>query len=104
MMKTHRIKRHMAMLALLALTAGCAAISGQETSGEYVDDATISTKARAEILGDSMLKPFQIHVETLQNVVQLSGFVDTPSQKAEAERVVRNIKGVKQGKNDIVVH
>ena len=99
----HGMGRYLVMVAVLVLNSGCAAISGQETAGEYVDDATISTKVRADLLADSTLKPFRIHVETLQDVVQLSGFVDTAAQKSEAERVARNVKGVHQIKNDIVV-
>jgi osmotically-inducible protein OsmY len=88
----------------LAITVGaCAAVQGRESTGEYVDDATISTKVRAEIIRDPNLKMGQVGVETMQGVVQLTGFVDNPAQKAEAAQLARSIKGVKEVKNNIVV-
>jgi len=92
------------LLVAFALTtsiAGCAAISGRETPGEYVDDATITTKVKASIVNDLGMK--QIGVETMQNVVQLSGFVDTPQIKARAGEIARNISGVKDVKNNLIV-
>jgi len=88
--------------AILALS-GCAPIQGRESAGEYVDDATVSTKVRAELLRNQSLKGFDIHVETMQDVVQLSGFVDSPAQKAQAEQIARNVSGVRGVRNDIVV-
>jgi len=86
-----------------ALLAGCAPIQGRETAGEYVDDATISTKVRAQLIGDQSLKAFDIHVETMQNTVQLSGFVDSDAQKAAAQRIASGVSGVRAVRNDIVV-
>ena len=91
-----------AFAVLLALSA-CAAVQGRETAGEYVDDATVSTKVRAELVKDQALKAFDIHVETMQDVVQLSGFVDSSDQKAQAERITRTIHGVRGVRNDIIV-
>jgi hyperosmotically inducible periplasmic protein len=88
--------------ALLALAA-CAPIEGRETAGQYVDDATISSKIRAELVKDQALKAFDIHVETLQGVVQLSGFVGSPTQKAEAENIVRSVRGVRGIQDNIIV-
>ncbi len=88
--------------AILALS-GCAPMQGRESAGEYVDDATVSTKVRAELLRNQSLKGFDIHVETMQDVVQLSGFVDSPAQKAQAEQIARSVSGVRGVRNDIVV-
>ena len=58
--------RFFAIRALGASLADCAAASGQETAGQHVDDATISTKVRAAIRGDPQAKLSQVSVETLQ--------------------------------------
>ena len=87
--------------ALATSFAGCAAISGRETSGEYVDDATITTKVKASIVNELGMKG--IGVETMQNVVQLSGFVDSPQIKARAGEIARGISGVKDVKNNLIV-
>ena len=89
-------------LALATSVAGCAAISGRETPGEYLDDATITTKVKATIVNELGLSS-QIGVETMQNVVQLTGFVDSPQTKARAGEIARGISGVKDVKNNIIV-
>jgi hyperosmotically inducible protein len=71
------LKRVLAALALTTSLAACAALSGRETAGEYVDDAMITTKVEAAMFDDPSLKVMQIGVETMQDVVQLSGFVDS---------------------------
>lgn len=90
-------------LALTTSLAACAAISGRETVGEYVDDATITTKVKAAMFDDPSLKVMQISVETMQNVVQLSGFVDSEQTKARAGERARSVEGVREVKNDLVV-
>jgi hyperosmotically inducible protein len=92
-----------AIAATVLLMSGCAPIQGRETAGEYVDDATVSTKVRAELIGAQSLKGLDIHVETMQDVVQLSGFVDSADQKAQAEQIARGVKGVRGVRNNIVL-
>jgi len=89
--------------AVAAALAACAPMQGRETAGEYVDDAAITAKIKAELVRDKELPATQIRVETMQNVVQLSGFVDNASQKSKATQVARGIQGVKDVKNDIIV-
>jgi osmotically-inducible protein OsmY len=45
----------------------------------------------------------EISVETMQDVVQLSGFVDSSLSKAKAGEIASNIKGVRQVRNNLVV-
>jgi hyperosmotically inducible protein len=104
---THRNRSRIGTLlllgALMASVAACAAVSGRETPGQYVDDATISTKVRAKLIGDPALKPFQISVETMQGVVQLSGFVDSWDTKHQAGTDAMNVEGVHDVHNNLVV-
>lgn len=78
-------------------------MSGRETAGEYADDATLTAKVKSAIYQDPSLKVTQIGVETLQNVVQLSGFVDSTEVKSRAGEVARDVSGVKDVTNDLVV-
>lgn len=86
-----------------AITGGCAATPTHESTGQYVDDATITTKVKAAFAGDDVVKAFDVHVETYQGVVQLSGFVDIPEQASRAEMLAKNVAGVRSVKNDIHV-
>lgn len=97
------MKTLFAMFALAITVSGCAAISGRETAGEYVDDATVTAKVKADILKEPSLKSLQISVETMQDVVQLSGFVDKPQARIRAGEIARAVQGVRSVKNDLVV-
>ena len=55
-------------LALTTSLGACTVMAGRETVGEYVDDATITTKVKAAMFDDPSLKVMQISVETMQNV------------------------------------
>ena len=88
--------------SLLALAA-CAPIEGRETAGNYVDDSSITTQVKAQLVQDQALKAFDIHVTTEKDVVQLSGFVGTEAARADAERIARNTKGVVAVQNALVV-
>lgn len=103
MLEKIRVMRICAALVLVTSISACAAVEGRESAGNYVDDATISTKVRAELVKDQALKAFDIHVDTMQGVVQLSGFVDSAAQKAQAERLARETDGVRSVRDNIIV-
>jgi osmotically-inducible protein OsmY len=98
-----QLRSFFAVCALAISLAACSAISGRETAGEYVDDATITTKVKAAILDEPSLKSLQVNVETFQDVVQLSGFVDSSQSKSKAGQLARAVDGVRSVKNDLVV-
>ena len=90
------------MLLVLLLGAGCAG-PRQERAGEYVDDAVITSKVKTQLFRDPVVSGFQVKVETYKGQVQLSGFVDTPEQRAKAAEIARGIAGVKSVTNSVVV-
>ena len=51
----------------------CSSTRTHESTGEYVDDSTITTKVKTLLAEDDFLKSFQIGVETYKGRVQLSG-------------------------------
>ena len=83
--------------------AGEAVKEEVKQAGEAMDDTAITAKIKAELVRDKELPASQIRVETMQNVVQLSGFVDSAAQKSKAAQVARSVQGVKDVKNDIIV-
>ncbi len=91
-----------ALLAVtLASVVGCASTSQQEGTGEYVDDAVITTKVKAAIFNEPTLKSTEINVETFKGVVQLSGFVNSQADIGKAVSLARSVKGVTGVKNDM---
>jgi hyperosmotically inducible protein len=87
----------------LAAMAGCASTPTTESTGEYIDDAIITTKVKAAMLDQPALKAFQIHVETFKGTVRLSGVVASRSVIDKAVEVARRVNGVKAIKNEMQV-
>ena len=88
---------------LATITAGCAGTATRESTGEYIDDATTTTKVKAAFVKDPVVSAMAVNVDTFKGTVQLSGFVDTPEQKARAEQLAAGVTGVAAVKNNITV-
>ncbi len=101
--------KHLRAIALATLTGitllstGCAVVRGQETVGAYVDDAAITTAVKAKFVDDKIVSAGSISVETLNGIVQLSGFANSTAEKMQAEQIARRSKNVRSVRNDIVV-
>ena len=102
-MKLRTTLATLAAVAALVVTSGCAVSRGQETTGAYIDDATITTKIKSEMVEDKNVDAAAIKVETLNGTVMLSGFAKNSLEKETAERIALKVKGVKQVKNEIAV-
>ena len=103
MSKLNLILRLLISLVLVVSVAGCAGNKTHESTGEYFDDSTITTKVKATMLGKAKLKSSNISVETFKGIVLLSGFVDSNEQSTLAAEVERTVKGVKMVNNGLVV-
>jgi osmotically-inducible protein OsmY len=93
-----------AMTAIVLLTtAGCAVTRGQETTGAYIDDATVTTRIKARFVENKEVDAASIKVETLNGTVMLSGFAKSSVERTTAENIARGVNGVKSVKNEIAV-
>ena len=101
----NQLKRLFAIiLALVFVSAmGCAGSRTQESTGEYVTDTWITTKVKATLVEDPVVKAREVNVETFKGVVQLSGFVSSREAMTQAVRLTSGIKGVTSVKNDMRV-
>ena len=104
--------KHIKIISVVFLTTLLASVLGchsapqhsappKESTGEYIDDSYITTKVKAAILNERMLKSAEINVETFKGIVQLSGFVNSQPDINRAVEVARSVKGVKSVKNDM---
>ncbi|NDC08742.1 MAG: BON domain-containing protein [Oxalobacteraceae bacterium] len=87
----------------VAATGGCASTKTSEGTGEYFDDSWITTRVKATILNEPTLKSSEINVETFKGEVQLSGFVSSEDNIRKAVTLTKEVKGVKNVKNDMRV-
>jgi hyperosmotically inducible periplasmic protein len=85
-------------------TTGSTAPSGSsETVGQHVDDATITTKVKADLLAANNVKSEHIHVKTRKGIVSLTGTVPSAEDRDNAKQVVENVSGVTDVKNHLKV-
>ena len=89
--------------AALLTVSGCAVTRGQETTGAYVDDASITTAVKAGFVGNKAVDATSMHVETLNGTVLLSGFAKNATERDTAGKIARDVTGVKVVKNEILV-
>lgn len=90
-------------LGTASFTTGCAGTATSASTGEFIDDSVITTKVKAALVNDPVVKALDVKVETFKGVVQLSGFVATESEKAQAGRVAATVSGVSEIKNNITL-
>jgi hyperosmotically inducible periplasmic protein len=74
-----------------------------ESAINYIDDAAITAKAKAELATASDLDASDIHVTTTRGIVTLSGTVNSGAQKEKAMVLVKKIDGVKDVTNVLAV-
>ena len=98
-------RRFTAFLSALLIFAllGCASTENRASTGQYLDDTVVTAKVKSALVADPELKATEIQVDTYKGTVQLSGFVAAPEHVQKAERLVRDIQGVKSVKNDIAI-
>ena len=87
--------------AAVLLATGCASTSNRESTGQYIDDSSITTRVKKAIFDEPSLKVVQINVETYKSVVQLSGWVDSAAQIGTAGSIAGSVDGVTSVKNDL---
>lgn len=102
-MNFRNMTRIILAVAFSALLAACAGTSTQESTGEYIDDTVLTSRVKAVLLNDPAVSGLAINVETFKGTVQLAGFVKSATERNRAVQLAREVKGVRQVKNDILI-
>jgi hyperosmotically inducible periplasmic protein len=97
------LTRKSVVTPLLAATllAACGSTPTRESTGQYIDDSSITAKIKAAFVADEQVKARDVSVETFKGTVQLSGFADTRAEMQRAVDLAAKVPGVKQVENDI---
>jgi len=91
------------LFALTLILGQPLAMAAQSAKG-MVDDSTITTEVKAKMAKDTRLGTLTgIEVNTTNGVVTLAGKVKDKSEKKQATKVAKSIKGVKSVKNELQV-
>jgi len=102
----HSQMRYISVVVCLVLTAvmlGCAGDRTNKSTGQVIDDNAIAAKVKSSLIADPQVKGTQVSVEVFKGVVQLSGFVDSTANAQKAVSIARNVEGVKEVRNSLVV-
>ncbi|MGA8147294.1 MAG: BON domain-containing protein [Gallionellaceae bacterium] len=90
--------------ALLTPAFSYATDTSTDTTGEYLDDATITLKVKADFAEDKLVKGRDISVRTDQGVVDLTGTVNSTNESDRATALASKVKGVKAVHNNLKVN
>lgn len=96
------LKLFVLFLVVLSVTAGCRSMTGK-TVGENVDDASITAAVKSKLTADRAANLTRVDVDTNRGTVYLNGSVDTADQRAHAEQLAWQTKGVKSVVNNLQV-
>jgi hyperosmotically inducible periplasmic protein len=92
--------------SILGLTmiasAACESTTGK-TSGQHIDDTTLTAAVQAKLTRDTPSNFSRINVDTDRSVVSLSGVVRTVEEKSRAEELARQVTGVRTVNNNIAI-
>lgn len=102
-MLSSTIKKSVMLPLLLVSLAACSLFEGRETTGQYVDDSTVTAKVKAAFVNDAKVSAMQVNVETMQGVVQLSGFVDSTNTEQRAVSIAQGVKGVRSVQDHLTI-
>jgi hyperosmotically inducible periplasmic protein len=97
--------RYLFVVAIAGIIAiginGCASNKTHESTGQFVDDAAITTKVKAKFLEDPLVSGLRISVETYKGIVQLSGFANSRAEIKQAGALAQQVDDVQSVRNDI---
>ncbi len=80
-----------------------AAVHAEKSTGEHVDDTTMTARVKMALLEESASDAIDINVETSMGVVQLAGFVDSEKVKSKAGQIAKDVDGVRDVSNRLTV-
>ena len=103
MVRQNTVTKLLLLPVLFLSLAACSLFEGRETTGQYVDDSTITAKVKEAFVADGTVSAMQINVETMQGVVQLSGFATNKTAEQKAVTLAQQVNGVKSVQDNIIV-
>jgi len=90
------------LFVILVLAAGCRSMTG-ESAGQNIDDSTITTEVKAKLSAERASNLTRVSVATAHGTVSLSGIVPTVADRARAEEITRQVKGVRSVMNGLQI-
>jgi osmotically-inducible protein OsmY len=90
------------LFVILVLAAGCRSMTG-ESAGQNIDDASITSQVKAKLAAERASNLTRVSVATAGGTVSLTGIVPTAADRARAEEITRQVKGVRSVTNGLQI-
>lgn len=107
----HKLRAVVVTTAAVLVLGACSRSEREEVRTEakqatnatanVVDNAALTTKVKAALIADEMVKGTQINVDSNAGSVKLTGTVDSPAQVARAVEVAKGVQGVQRVENNL---
>jgi hyperosmotically inducible protein len=98
----HVFRSMLALVVLVALTAGCTSMTGK-TAGQNVDDASITASVKGKLAAEKPATLTKVDVDTNKGTVYLTGIVETAAIKERATELARQVAGVREVVNNLKI-
>ncbi len=92
-----------ALLVVVAMLLGMSTANAAKSAAEVEENVMLTAKVKAALIADKITRARQIHIETYQGIIQLSGFVATNEEKMQAERLAASVPGVLEVHNALEI-
>jgi hyperosmotically inducible protein len=97
------VVRSIAVLLVIVLAAAACQTATGKRAGTTIDDATITASVKSRLVADKAANLTRVDVDTNSGTVYLNGTVDTAEQKAKAEQLAVQARGVKNVVNNLQI-
>lgn len=101
-MKSRFLVTAVASMVVTSLV-GAPGFAGQSTAGTKVDDATLLTRIKADLLQSRNVDGLDVNVDVKDGKVTLSGTAATAAERTQAESIAKSASGVQSVDNKIVL-
>jgi osmotically-inducible protein OsmY len=89
--------------AAVTTFTGCAGDQYDRSTGEYIDDKSLTMRVHDALANNPDYKFGDVTVNVFRGTVQLSGFVNNSDQKSKAADIAKGVQGVKEVDNKLEV-
>jgi hyperosmotically inducible periplasmic protein len=101
-MEDAMLRHVMIAVLLIGFMYGCQSTPGQ-TADRELTDSSVTAKVKTKLTEDRLGTLTQVKVDTVKNIVYLTGSVPTNDDRARAEQVARTVDGVRNVVNNLEV-
>src|SRR5262245_13077896 len=98
----HLLRTMLVVTVLIALTAGCTAMTGK-SAGTNGEDATITAMVKEKLAAEKLSTLTKIDVDTNKGTVYLTGNVENQELKARVTTIAMRVSGVREVVNNLKI-